>query len=65
MSECARAGGSGRVELKMAPSLPLLSCESSVSVKENPDREKKNTLKLLLILDRDNQHTQKGLENPN
>ena len=25
----------------MAPSLPLLSCESSVSVKENPDRKKK------------------------
>ena len=24
----------------MAPSLPLLSCESSVSVKENPDRLK-------------------------
>ena len=31
----------------MVPSLPLLSCESSVSVKENPDRKKKkicNTL---------------------
>ena len=26
---------------KMAPSLPLLSCEWSVSVKENPDRKKK------------------------
>ena len=26
---------------KMAPSLPLLSCELSVSVKENPDRKKK------------------------
>ena len=26
----------------MVPSLPLLSCESSVSVKENPDRKKKN-----------------------
>ena len=25
----------------MVPSLPLLSCESSVSVKENPDRKKK------------------------
>ena len=24
----------------MVPSLPLLSCESSVSVKENPDRKK-------------------------
>ena len=30
----------------MVPSLPLLSCESSVSVKENPDRKKKNTQKL-------------------
>ena len=28
-------------ELNMVPSLPLLSCESSVSVKENPDRKKK------------------------
>ena len=28
----------------MVPSLPLLSCESSVSVKENPDeKKKKNT----------------------
>ena len=27
----------------MVPSLPLLSCELSVSVKENPDRKKKNT----------------------
>ena len=26
---------------KMVPSLPLLSCELSVSVKENPDRKKK------------------------
>ena len=25
----------------MVPSLPLLSCESSVSVKENPDRKKR------------------------
>ena len=25
----------------MVPSLPLLSCEPSVSVKENPDRKKK------------------------
>ena len=25
----------------MVPSLPRLSCESSVSVKENPDRQKK------------------------
>ena len=30
----------------MVPSLPLLSCESSVSVKENPDRQK-NYLKNL------------------
>ena len=29
----------------MVPSLPLLSCESSVSVKENPDR-KKNLVKI-------------------
>ena len=28
----------------MVPSLPLLSCESSVSVKENPDRKKKKTI---------------------
>ena len=28
----------------MVPSLPLLSCESSVSVKENPDRKKKMKL---------------------
>ena len=28
----------------MVPSLPLLSCESSVSVKENPDRKKKKIL---------------------
>ena len=34
------------MELKMTPSLPLLSCESSVSVKENPDRKKKNQLTL-------------------
>ena len=26
---------------KMVPSLPLLPCELSVSVKENPDRKKK------------------------
>ena len=25
----------------MVPSLPLLSCESSMSVKENPDRKRK------------------------
>ena len=27
----------------MVPSLPLLSCEWAVSVKENPDRKKKDT----------------------
>ena len=31
----------------MVPSLPLLSCESPVSVKENPDR--KNNLKKRLV----------------
>ena len=39
MSHCSRARGSGRVEYKTAPSLPLLSCESSVSVKENTDKK--------------------------
>ena len=29
---------------KMTPSLPLLSCELLVSVKENPDRKKKQLL---------------------
>ena len=29
----------------MVPSLPLLSCELSVSVKENPDRKKKKKKK--------------------
>ena len=29
---------------KMVPSLPLLSCELSVSVRENPDRKKKKNL---------------------
>ena len=29
---------------KMVPSLPLLSCESSVSVKENPDKKKQDCL---------------------
>ena len=33
---------------KMVPSLPLLSCELSVSVKENPDR-KKNKKNSVLI----------------
>ena len=39
MSECSWAGGSGRVESKMVPSL-LLSCELSVFVEEIPDRKK-------------------------
>ena len=40
MSECSWAGGSGRVEQKMVPSLPLLPSVLSVSVKENPNRKK-------------------------
>ena len=40
MSECLWAGGSGRVGQKMVPSILLLSCELSVSVKENPDKKK-------------------------
>ena len=35
-------------EKKMVPSLPLLSCESSVSVKENCDRRKKLIYRTLL-----------------
>ena len=31
---------------KMVPSLPLLSCELSVSVKENPDKKKKTFLNI-------------------
>ena len=42
MSECSWAGGSGRDVQKMAPSLPLLSCESSVPVKENSNKKKLN-----------------------
>ena len=34
------AGGGDRVGKKIVPSVPLLSCESPVSVKENPDRKK-------------------------
>ena len=34
----------------MVPSLPLLSCESSVSVKENPDRRKKKKKKKIVGL---------------
>ena len=41
MSRCLWAGESGRVEQKMVLSLPLLSCESSVSVKKTLI-EKKN-----------------------
>ena len=41
MSECLSTGGSGRVEQKMVPSLLLLSCEFSVSVKESLDRKKR------------------------
>ena len=33
----------------MVPSLPLLSCESSVSVKENPDRKKKKNTEYLSV----------------
>ena len=36
---------------KMVPSLPLLFCELSVSVKENPDRKKKNAIKEKIIRD--------------
>ena len=35
---------------KMVPSLPLLSCELSVSLKENPDRKKKDAKKRLNTL---------------
>ena len=45
MPECSWAGGSGRVESKVVPSLPLLSCELSVSAIENPDRKKKKKKK--------------------
>ena len=38
MFEGSRGDGSGRDEQNMAPSLSLLPCESSVSVKEDPDR---------------------------
>ena len=34
----------------MVPSLPLLSCESSVSVKENPDRKKSFIYRLISLL---------------
>ena len=45
MSECLWAGGSGKMEYKIvAPSPPLLSCESSACVKENSDSEKSYTL---------------------
>ena len=41
----------------MVPSLPLLSCESPVSVKENPDRkkkEKKNNDKAIILSSKNN-----------
>ena len=34
---------------KMVPSLPLLSCELSVSVKKNPDRKKKKYVRQILF----------------
>ena len=34
----------------MVPSLPLLSCESSVSVKENPDRKKNIRMSNFVLL---------------
>ena len=34
----------------MVPSLPLLSSESSVSVKENPDRKKKVTMIFIFFI---------------
>ena len=33
----------------MVPSFPLLSCESSVSVKENPDKKKATTTTTLRL----------------
>ena len=47
---------------KMVPSLPLQSCELSVSVKENPDRKKKQKKKQGILFEpggsfpRQNQH---------
>ena len=35
---------------KMVPSLPLLACESSVSMKENPDRKKKESTDAFCII---------------
>ena len=32
----------------MVPSLPLLFCESSVSLKGNPDRKEKDIVKIIL-----------------
>ena len=43
MSECFWASGSGRKEYW--PSLPLLPCESSVSMQKNPDQKKINKAK--------------------
>ena len=39
LSECLRAGLSSRGKKNMVPSLRLLPCESSVFVKENPDKK--------------------------
>ena len=38
----------------MVPSLPLLSCELSVSVKENPDRKKKKKDARCVLLTEEN-----------
>ena len=35
----------------MVPCLPLLSCESSVFVKENPDRKKKDEKKIRNLIE--------------
>ena len=40
MFECLRAGGCGRAAKMMVHSVLLLSWESSVSLKEKPDRKK-------------------------
>ena len=43
----------------MVPSLPLLSCESSMSVKENPDRKKTKQNKRQVEKDRQTAQTPK------
>ena len=47
MSKYSLVVESGKKELKMSPCLSLLSCELSMSVKENSDREKIITTMLL------------------